>query len=182
MNSNLTYTLRRISIWLGIAILIISMYLSYDGFDGSVSGGNSAYTILGKIMGAVLALTVSALQFIYSSDARGLNKTLKVAGLLSYGYSIYTDQLGAVHLLGMSEEMAWVVAVFCDIVAEPMIAWGLGEALVGDFIGNFMKSFSPATSKESGGGNRYNVRSEFSAKLPHQDGQSNSNPKFTRNQ
>jgi len=139
-NGELSRIVHRVAIYLGVAILLISAFLSYDGFDGSVSGGNNAYSIIALIIGVVFAITVSALQFIFSSDIRGLNTTLKVAGLFSYVYSIYTNKLGAAHLLGMTEEMSWVTAAFCDIVAEPMIAWGIGEALVGDFIGNIMKS------------------------------------------
>jgi hypothetical protein len=143
MNKNsgeLSRIIHRAAIYLGVSILLISAFLSFDGFDGSVSGGNQAYTIVAAVIGIIFAITVSTLQFIFSSDIKGLNATLKVAGLFSYAYSIYTNKLGASHLLGMTDEMAWVVAAFCDIVAEPMIAWGIGEALVGDFIGNIMKS------------------------------------------
>lgn len=152
MNGNqetqLTSLLRRFSIWIGLAILIISIYLSYDGFDGSVSGSNQ-YSTTAKVIGFVFAVAVCALQFIFSTDYRGLNKTLRFVGLFSYVYSIYTNKLGAVNLLGMAEEMAWATAIFADIVAEPLIAWGLGEAVVGDFIGNLSKSMF-GTSQRNG--------------------------------
>ena len=155
MNKNsgeLSRIIHRVAIYLGVAILLISAFLSFDGFDGSVSGGNRAYSVVAAVIGIVFAITVSALQFIFSSDIKGLNATLKVAGLFSYAYSIYTNKLGASHLLGMTEEMSWVTAAFCDIVAEPMIAWGIGEALVGDFIGNVLKSaFGKNTNQESVG-------------------------------
>jgi hypothetical protein len=138
-NEELSKTLRRLAVRLGMAILIVSAYLSFDGFDGSVNGGNPAYSLLGYAIGFVFAVTVSTLQFIFSTNIKGLNQTLKFAGLFSYVYSIYTNKLGASHLLGMDETMAWITASFCDIVAEPMIAWGMGEALVGDLIGNFSK-------------------------------------------
>ena len=132
----LTSRLRRISTILGILILLISVFLSYDGFDGAVSGRNSDYEAIAIVIGIVLALTVSALQFIFSSSYSQLNTTLKVVGFASYIYSIYTNKLGASNLLQMDEIMSWVVAAFCDIVAEPMIAWGLAESMAGDILGN----------------------------------------------
>lgn len=139
-NGELTIILRRWATRLGISILIISALLSFDGFDGSVSGVNPAYSLLGYVIGAVFAVTVSALQFIFSTNIKELNRTLVFAGLFSYVYSIYTNKLGASHLLGMNETMAWITAFLCDVVAEPLIAWGMGEALVGDFIGNLTKT------------------------------------------
>lgn len=135
----LTSRLRRITLILGILILLISVFLSYDGFDGAVSGKNSNYEAVSIIIGIVLALTVSSLQFIFSSGYGKLNTTLKVVGFASYIYSIYTNKMGASNLLQMDDIMSWVVAAFCDIVAEPMIAWGLGESMVGDILGNVGK-------------------------------------------
>lgn len=136
-NLQLTGFLRTVSLWVGILMFLISGFLSYDGFDGSV-GATGAYTTAGKVIGVVFAIAVGVLQFIYATDSKGLNKTLKILGILSYSYSIYTNKLGAENLLLMNESMSWATAIIADIAAEPMIAWGLGEALSGDFIGNFM--------------------------------------------
>jgi hypothetical protein len=139
-NGVLSKNLRKWSTLLGVLILLISVYLSFDGFDGTVNGANSEYSAVGVFIGVVFALAVTLMQFIFTSDYRGLNSTLKLIGVLSYAYSIYTNMLGAQNLLGMDSTMAWVTAAFADIVAEPMIAWGLGEALVGDLVGNLWKS------------------------------------------
>ena len=139
-NGVLSKNLRKWSTLLGVCILLISVYLSFDGFDGTVNGANSEYSAIGVVIGVVFALAVTLMQFIFTSDYRGLNPTLKLIGVLSYAYSIYTNMLGAMNLLGMESMMAWVTAAFADIVAAPMIAWGVGEALVGDLVGNLWKS------------------------------------------
>ena len=138
--SRLQTNVRKAAVAVGFSILFISMYLSFDGFDGSVSGVNSEYETLGVVIGLVFAVAVSLLQFIFTSDYKGLNPTLKFIGIMSYVYSIYTNMLGAQNLLGMDGAMAVITAAFADIAAEPMVSWGLGEALVGDLIGNLWKS------------------------------------------
>lgn len=136
MNGGLTNRLKRFSLILGILFLITSIFLSYDGFDGTVNGRNSNYEIVAVTIGIILALGVSVLQFIFSSNVIELNWTLKIVGILSYAYSIYTNHLGAENLLSMDTNMSWIVALFLDVAAEPMIAWGMGESLIGDLFGN----------------------------------------------
>lgn len=152
MNSkgDLTDKLKRVSLVLGFAFLIVSMFLSYDGFDGSVNGRNTSYEIVAIIIGIILALGVSVLQFIFSSDVFELNTTLKIIGIASYAYSIYTNQLGAENLLSMEKGMSWIVALFLDISAEPMIAWGMGESLIGDLFGNAGKAFWGVKTRSTG--------------------------------
>lgn len=147
---DLTRILKRTAIWVGILILAISIYLSFDGFDGKVSGSNSEYSAMGVAIGVVFAVAVTILQFIFTSAYKSLNATLKVIGLLSYAYSIYTNMLGAQNILGMDDLMAWTTAIFADIVAEPMIAWGLGEAMVGDLLGNIGKAVYGKNESRSG--------------------------------
>lgn len=140
--SSMERTLRNIAKFLGLLILAISVYLSYDGFDQKVTGGNTNYSQLAKLIGVVIALTICAIQFIFSSRYEQLNTTLKGVGLVSYVYSIWTNYLGAKHLLGMDDMTAWATAIFMDIVPEPMIAWSLGDAMKGDVLGNIGKWFT----------------------------------------
>lgn len=173
-DTQLTAFLRRLAIWLGLALLVISAYLSYDGFDGTVSGTNNYSKVAGKVIGIVFAITVSALQFIFSTDIRGLNKTLKFSGLLSYAYSIYTNKLGAQNLLGMDENMSWATALIADLVAEPLIAWGLGEALIGGFLDNITQMIKtqltqltqPTQPKQTQWGAKYDTSSETMKNIP----------------
>lgn len=137
--SGMEFTTKRVVGIIFSAILVISIYLSYDGFDQRVTGGNGSYTILAKLIGVILAVGFSASQFALNSRYEQLNPTLKLIGFASYVYSIYTNYLGAKHLLGMSDEMAWVVSIGMDIAPEPMIAWSLGDSRKGDLVGNIMK-------------------------------------------
>lgn len=135
MNGNL----RKIARLTGFAVLAISIYFSYDGFDQSVSGENPGYSGLAVLIGFTLAIVVSVMQFIFGTNFKDLNWTLRIAGIAAYVYSIYTNYLGVKHVLGADEFMAWASAFFMDIYPEPAIAWSLGESLTGDLFGNIGK-------------------------------------------
>lgn len=137
--SDMERILKRIAMVTGFVVLAISIYFSYDGFDQSVTGGNDGYTFLAKVIGFTLAIVVCVIQFIFGTGYKDLNWTLRVVGIASYVYSIYTNQLGISHVLGATDFMAWASALFMDIYPEPAIAWALGEALTGDLFGNIGK-------------------------------------------
>jgi hypothetical protein len=137
--SDMTRILKKIALYTGFATLAISIYFSYDGFDQSVIGSNSGYTTLAIVIGLTLAIVVSVVQFIFGTSYTELNWTLRFAGLAAYVYSIYTNYLGIKHILGADDFMAISSALFMDIYPEPAIAWALGEALTGDFLGNLGK-------------------------------------------
>ena len=141
-DSKLSNVLHNVSTWVGIAILLVSWWLNVDGFDGKINATSTLASTAAFIIGAVFALSVSVMQFIFTSDYKSLNPTLLVVGMLSYAYSIWTNAAGARNILNTSAPMSWVIAIFADVVAEPMIAWGVGESLVGDIIGNFGKIIS----------------------------------------
>jgi hypothetical protein len=130
---------KRIARILGFLILIISAWLSYDGFDQSVTGNNQSYDTLATAIGITLAITISVIQFVFNSRYEQLNTTLKVVGFLTYIYSIYTNFLGATHLLGMTGFVAIATSIFMDVVPEPIIAWSFGDSLKGDLLGNIGK-------------------------------------------
>ena len=134
--SDMIRVLKRISLITGFAVLAISIYFSYDGFDQSVSGANEGYTVLAMVIGLTLAIVVSVVEFIFGTAYAELNWTLRIAGLAAYVYSIYTNYLGIKHILGADDFMAIASALFMDIYPEPAIAWALGEALTGDLFGN----------------------------------------------
>lgn len=138
--------LKRLSLIMGIILLVISMFFSYDGFDSSAGNGGN-YQTLAKIIGWSIAIAVSTIQFVFSTDYQGLNWTLRVVGVVSYIYSIWSNKLGIAHTLLMPETNAWIVSVFMDVVPEPLIAWSLGEALAGDVVGNIGKMLFGGGSK-----------------------------------
>ena len=152
-DSKLENVIRKLAIGVGLVILVASMYLSYDGFDQSVTGGNSAYSMLAKLIGIALAVTGTILEFIVTSRNDNLNSTLKWLGIGAYAYSIYTNFLGLQHLLQMDMGMAAIVAVVMDVTPEQMIAWGLGEAVMHDLFGNLGKfATAPISPKKNNGG------------------------------
>jgi hypothetical protein len=138
-SSDMIRVLKRIALMTGFAVLIISIYFSYDGFDQSVSGKNESYTTLAMVIGLTLAVVVSVVEFIFGTAYSELNWTLRIAGVAAYVYSIYTNYLGIKHILGADDFMAIASALFMDIYPEPAIAWALGEALTGDLFGNIGK-------------------------------------------
>lgn len=133
--------LRRISFFIGLGILIISMYWSQDGWNFDVAG-QSGYSTLALFIGWFLAIAVTCIEFVFSSNYRELNPTLIFFGLLAYGYSIYTNYEGILHFQGNSQShvFAFILAMVMDGVAEPLISWSLYESLSGDVIGNLIKA------------------------------------------
>lgn len=146
--------MKRVLRGLGFVLLIISIYFSYDGFDQEVGGGNSRYTLLGKVIAILLAVTFSGVQFILNSKPDKLNATLVTMGVLAYCYSMYTNYLGSIHILGMTQAMAAVLAFAMDVIPEPLIAWSFGDSLKGDLIGNMGKVAGKVTRTALGLGER----------------------------
>lgn len=134
------HVLKRVSLFMGVFIAIISIYFSYDGFDNSVTGGNVNYKWYAKMIGITLATAVTIMQFVFSSSFDKLNPSLKLFGLASYAYSMWSNYQGITHTLQMDKTMAIVATLFMDGVPEPLIAWALGASLRGDFVGNTLKS------------------------------------------
>ena len=134
-------TLRKLAIFIGLGLLIVSIFWSQDGFNfnlaGDSGGGDMALTI-----GWFLAISVSVVQFVFSTNFKDLNPSLILFGLLAYVYSIYTNYQGIIHFQGEAQSTvgAWILAFVMDGVPEPLIAWGLYESLSGDFVGNLIKS------------------------------------------
>lgn len=139
MDTDMVRILKRTSMVLGIVVVIGSIQFSYDGFDQNISGMNSNYTTFAVIIGYTLAIVFNLIEFIFGTNYKHLNWTLRSIGVFAYFYSIYTNYLGIKHLLGASEFMAWALAMIMDIFPEPAIAWAMGEALTGDFLGNLFK-------------------------------------------
>lgn len=140
-NGRLNRALRLIAFVMGIVILLISVYWSQDGFNFGPAG-DGGYTQLALIIGLALAIGVTVMQFVFSTNFRELNGTLILLGFISYGYSIWTNKEGITHFQGTTpnEFAAWFLGFCIDVAPEPLIGWALGESLSGDFVGNTFKS------------------------------------------
>jgi len=139
-------TLRKLAVIVGIGLLGVSIFWSQDGFNFDLSG-TSGYGNLATFIGWFLALSVTVVQFVFSTSYKELNASLKFFGILAYIYSIYTNYWGILNFQGWvagQPEFQFggaMLAFVMDGVPEPLIAWGLYESLSGDFIGNLLKVF-----------------------------------------
>jgi hypothetical protein len=162
--------LKRIAPWFGLGLAIISIYFSYDGLDQSISGGNPNYTEIAKYIGWVMAIAVTLIQFIFNTDFAKLSPTLRVVGIVSYIYSLYTNYIGMEHLFGFSGIIGGAIAVFMDVTPEALIAWALEEETQGDLLGNVGKWF---TGRSGGRRRRPNQSKQYTlvSEQKHQDTQ-----------
>jgi hypothetical protein len=138
-DSDMERVLKRIAMLTGLLVLAISIFFSYDGFDQRVTGGNEGYTLLATLIGITLAVVFTVIEFIFGTNYKDLNWTLRGVGIFAYTYSIYTNYLGIKHILGADDFMAWSLAMIIDVYPEPAISWALGQSLVGDLLGNLGK-------------------------------------------
>jgi hypothetical protein len=139
-NSQMQTILKRSALIGGGAVLLFSIYFSYDGFDQKM-GGNANYAAIAIVLGIGLAIIFTIIEFIFNSGFGKLNLTLIVCGILAYVYSIKMNHDGITHILGMTDPLsAWVLASAMDILPESMFAWALGDSLKGDLFGNTLKS------------------------------------------
>lgn len=143
--------LKRIAPWFGVGLALISIYFSYDGLDQTIEGGNANYTEIAQYIGWVMAIAVTLIQFIFNTDFSKLSPTLRVVGIVSYVYSLYTNYLGLEHLFGFHGLAGVIISVFMDVTPEALIAWALEEETQGDLLGNIGKWFTGRT-----GGRRRN--------------------------
>lgn len=129
--------LKRLALIVGVLLLAASMIFSFEGFNFNFTA-TGALEVIFWIIGITLTLSVTVIQMIFNTDYRRLNLTLKLFGVMSYVYSIYTNFKGLDPFVsvGGSNTTTAIIAVFLDAVPEPLIAWALGDSLKGDLIGN----------------------------------------------
>lgn len=149
--------LRKLSIFIGIGLLFISIFWSQDGFNFSLAGssGGGQFALY---FGWFIAFAVCIIQFVFSTNFKELNPSLLLFGVLAYVYSIYTNYQGIIHFQGLQPSPlgAGILAVFMDAVPEPLIAWGLYESMQGDLVGNLMKWVNSSPHKPQGQNHRPN--------------------------
>lgn len=121
----------------GIAVLIVSMQFSQNGFG--FKDQNIAYA------GWILAVAVTVAQFIFNSKVRSLNWTITVLGVMSYVYSIWTNIIGfyqyqgiPINLFSTDAILPVLASIFLDVYPETSLAWSFNASGDGDLIGNIM--------------------------------------------
>jgi hypothetical protein len=140
-DNRMNRVLRIIAFLTGVAVLLVSIFWSQDGFNFSIAG-QSGYQETAIIIGYTLAVAVTVIQFVFSSSYVELNPSLIILGFLAYGYSIYTNFAGITNFQGTDpNKWAAIILGFCmDAAPEPLIAWALGASRNGDFLGNMIYS------------------------------------------
>ena len=143
-------SLRKIAVMIGLFLLVVSMFWSQDGFNFDLAG-DSGGTSLAIVVGWGMAVSVTVVQFVFSTNYRELNPSLVLFGVIAYVYSIYTNYQGILHFQGESANQfgAAILGFVMDGVPEPLIAWGLRESLSGDWIGNLVRALSSSPQKRS---------------------------------
>ncbi len=136
-NGRMNRVLRLLALVGGVSTLLFSIYWSQDGFNFDVAG-DAGYSQLAVIGGYTLAIVVSIVEFVFSTNFRELNPSLLLFGILAYAYSIWTNKSGILHWQGShpNDFGSWFLGFCVDGLPEPLIAWALGESLSGDFVGN----------------------------------------------
>lgn len=159
--------LRKIAVIIGIGILFVSMFWSQDGFNFDLAG-DSGGTDMAIFIGWFLAVAVTVIQFVFSTNFKDLNASLIFFGIVAYSYSIYTNYLGVTHFQGGASNPigAWILALVLDGVPEPLIAWGLYESLQGDWIGNLIKVSTLAPAKGGSVQNQSQPKRDLPNNLP----------------
>ena len=122
----------------GIAVLVVSMQFSQNGF------GFKEESI--ALAGWVLAIAVTVAQFVFNSRVRNLNWTITFLGIVAYVYSIWTNLIGFYNyqgktltletLLDFSALLPVFASAFMDIFPEAILSWAFNSAGEGDLIGN----------------------------------------------
>lgn len=142
--------LKHFALVIGVILLAASMIFSFRGFEFNFQTDDGMWSTIFWIIGLSLTAAVSVLQMVFNSDYKNLNLTLKLFGVLSYVYSIYTNRDGLSDFVSMSgsQVMTWIIAGGMDMVPEPLITWAMGDALKGDFLGNILKWVFPSVSQQ----------------------------------
>jgi hypothetical protein len=119
---------------MGVCVLITSIYFSVEGFDFKTTG-NLWW------VGLILALAVTSAQFMFNTRSKDLNWTIVVLGVISYGYSIWSNIMGFYALRETATAWDWMNisgGIFMDVFPETAIAWSLGVIKAGDLVGNLI--------------------------------------------
>lgn len=139
---------RFLAFLVAIGLWAVSMYFSYEGFAFDQT----------KVLwfGAVLSLTVTAVELVFNTRIAKLNPTLLVVGVACYIYGTVTNITGFYVLQNGSLDLFWsgtnwFIPVFAGLIAEvlpeAMFAWAMRAAGEGDLLGNVLEMFNQTPAK-----------------------------------
>lgn len=163
--------LRNFALYGGGILVLFSIWFSWDGLDQSITGDNPNYSLVAKFIGAVLATIMTLVQFIYHIAYDELNKDLKLTGLISYVYSIWTNYLGIFHIFGFDPITTSILAGVMDILPESLIAFGLRAKMDGGVVDNIIKGITGRRGKMKMGSKQFQQSSKQPLYTSSQDTQ-----------
>ena len=133
--------LRAIAFLCGMVTLGLSIQWSAKGV--SVKNPDLIY------VGVFLGVLVTVVEFIWRKPGMESNKTMNTIGAIVYFYGIVTNSLGFLHAWGfewgnfsqylkdpISLVLAVLIGTMLEVIAEPMISWGLTGDSQADMFGN----------------------------------------------
>lgn len=169
---------------MGVAVLVISMQFSQNGFG--FKDQDIAY------IGWVLAIAVTAVQFVFNSRVKNLNWTITILGVMSYVYSIWTNIVGFYDYQGKSVSFDTIftleavlpifASVFMDLMPESLLAWAFNASSEGDVVGNVLdvannpdSIFARVSSQNNNRNNGNNNQQQQRQNAEYQNAYSNQN-------
>lgn len=110
--------LRLLAALTAVALWGVSVYFSADGFGIKVP--SVAW------IGIILALSITVIELVFNREGFNHNYVLIIAGVAAYAYGIYTNIIG-IQAAQQSQEWTFpvILAVFLEIVPEPLLVWSL---------------------------------------------------------
>lgn len=143
-NADTFLRIKRILAFLtSIGLTGVSIWFSKQGF-GIESNDQIVW------LGWFLGITVNVIQLVFNTSIQKLNPTLKAAGVVAYGYGLYTNWAGLSPILD-NGWFAFVVGTFVEVLPEPLFAWAIQVYDGGDVVGNIGELFggTPVTGSQS---------------------------------
>jgi hypothetical protein len=142
---------RIMGICFAIALWVVSIYFSADGF-GIVSNGM-------EWVGYILALGITVMELIFLEEGKNHSLTLYFFGLGAYMYGVGTNVIGLLYAQGHNWGMVahnpavllspLVVGIFIEVLPEPLLEYCLtGESFL-DVVGSILGGIGSGKSRKN---------------------------------
>lgn len=156
-SDNLLRIKRILALIVSVGLTGISIWFSKKGF-----GIESDEKIIW--VGWFLGITVNVIELVFNTSVQKLNPTLIAAGMVAYGYGLYTNYAG-LHEILSNPWFALVVGIFMEVLPEPLLAWAIQVYDGGDVVGNIGELLW-ITNKPTNTGFQHNTVSIYKQQKP----------------
>lgn len=118
MSVDLDKIIRTASFIMACMLWYMSITFSIAGFNFEMNATYSAY-------GLMLALTVTVMELVWNHYGDKASWTIKILGMLCYGYGIYTNIIGIGQGRGGVDGFAIVLGLILEVSPEPLFVLAL---------------------------------------------------------